>query len=527
MSCAVIVACTPAEDAPLHDDITLDDAALAAGTITYRAGTTASAKSVTSLTIAKPAGVVSGDVLIARIANRNQVTATLTAPAGWTVLRSDQSSSQLKSWVAYKHADGAEPTSYTFDVRIASYVAGSISAFAGADPTSPIDAVGGQKNGTSATLAAPAVTTSAANGVAVWLGTQIWTGAACPSVAIEQPPGFTEAFDMCLVSSSQGLLFDAAYVQLGAAGTQPGWSGSSPFSNTNTAQVVTLRPAGTTCSAAATYAPAYTTIGSLTATEIVEASGLAASRVNPDVLYVHGEDNPAFVAIDKRTAAVVGSYTAGLTPWDWEDIATGPCPAGSCLYMGDIGKASGPQPTTFAIYRMKEPSLTAGETSGTIAGEHFPFQYPAADGAQNAEALMVHPTTAQIYVVTKSATGVTHFYKFPSPLPAPGTMSTLVKLDSVTLPAGPPDNSYREVTAGAIHPCANRFVLRTYRRVLEFRAPDGGTFEEAFAVDVPVALTDTAEGQGESIEYEPDGSGYFTMSERAAAPYTLKRVARE
>jgi hypothetical protein len=46
-----------------------------------------------------------------------------------------------------------------------------------------------------------------------------------------------------------------------------------------------------------------------------------------------------------------------------------------------------------------------------------------------------------------------------------------------------------------------------------------------------VALTDTSEGesegQGESIEYETDGSGYFTMSERAASPYFLRRVARQ
>lgn len=76
-----------------------------------------------------------------------------------------------------------------------------------------------------------------------------------------------------------------------------------------------------------------------------------------------------------------------------------------------------------------------------------------------------------------------------------------------------------------IHPCANRFLLRTYRAVYEYRAPAGGAFETAFAA-APVALTDTVEGQGESIEYEADGSGYFTMSERTASPYTLKRVAR-
>ncbi|WP_437571581.1 cell wall anchor protein [Sorangium sp. So ce542] len=497
-------------------------------TVTFRSSSTATGKNVTSLTLAKPAGVAQGDVLLARIAIRNQVGAVIAPPAGWTLLRSDQSASAVKSWVLWRVATGAEPASYAFGVDVSAYLAGSIVAFSGADPASPIDAASGQKNGNSATLAAPPVTTTAANGVAVWFGTQVWTGSSCPASPIVPPSGFTEPFDTCLLSSSTGLLFDAAYKQLGAAGSQPAWSGTSPFANTNTAQVVALRPAGApSCSAGDTFASTYTTVGSLTSTDIVEISGLAASRVNPGILYAHSENNANFVAIQKTNAAVVGSYVAGVSPWDWEDIATGPCPAGSCIFMGDIGRISGhplPYPTTFAVVRMKEPNLAAGETSGTVSGDRFPFQYP--DTPQNAEALMVHPTTGDIYVVTKEGTtGISKVYKFPSPLPAPGTLSTLIHVADLQMPLGP-DENFRSVTAGTIHPCADRFLLRTYRAVYEYRAPAGAGFEAAFSAS-PVALTDTVEGQGESIEYEADGSGYFTMTEREAAPYPLKRVARQ
>ncbi|MEO5726590.1 MAG: cell wall anchor protein [Byssovorax sp.] len=500
----------------------------ALSTVTYRSSSTASAKSVTSLTITRPAGVVAGDVLLARIAHRNNVTATITPPAGWTVIRSDQSASAIKTWVLWKVATGAEPASYAFDFSIAAYVAGSIVAFSGADPVNPIDAASGQKNGDSASLISPAITTTAANGVAVWFGTQVWTGAACPASPIVPPSGFTEPFDTCLVSSSTGVLFDAAYMSLGAAGLQTAFNGSSPFPNTNTAQVVALRPAGApSCTSGDTYAGTYTNVGNLTSTDIVEVSGLAASRVNPGVLYAHSENNANFVAIDKTTAAIVGNYVAGVFPWDWEDVATGPCPAGKCIFMGDIGQASGhppPVPTIFAVYRMKEPNIAAGETSGTISGQRFPFQYP--DGAKNAEALMVHPTTGDIYVVTKNGTtGLSKAYKFPNPLPAPDTLSTLIHVADLQMPLGV-DGNFRSVTAGTIHPCANRFLLRTYRAVYEYRAPAGGAFETAFAAS-PVALTDTVEGQGESVEYEADGSGYFTMSEKASSPYTLRRVARQ
>ncbi|XXY45932.1 cell wall anchor protein [Sorangium sp. So ce269] len=497
-------------------------------TVTFRSSSTATGKNVTSLAVARPAGVVQGDVLLARIANRDHVEAVIAPPAGWTLLRSDQSAAAIRSWVLWKVASGAEPASYSFGFDVSANLAGSIVAFSGVDTANPIDAVSGQKNGNSASLAAPPVTTAAANGVAVWFGTQVWAGAACPASPIVPPSGFTEPFDTCLVSSSTGLLFDAAYAQLGAAGSQPAWSGTSPFANTNTAQVVTLRPAGgPSCSAGDTFASTYSTLGSLTSTDIVEISGLAASRVNPGILYAHSENNANFVAINKTSAAVVGSYVAGVLPWDWEDVATGPCPAGSCIFMGDIGRASGhpePAPTTFAVYRMREPNIAAGETSGTVPGERFPFQYP--DTPQNAEALMVHPTTGDIYVVTKDGTaGLSKVYKFPKPLPAPNTMSTLIHVANLQMPLGP-DAEFRSVTAGTIHPCANRFLLRTYRAVYEYRAPAGGSFETAFTAS-PVALTDTGEVQGESIEYDADGSGYFTMTEKEAAPYPLKRVARQ
>lgn len=500
----------------------------AVSSIAFRASTTASAPNATALSIAKPTGVIAGDVLLARVANRNQVAATLILPAGWTLLRSDQSASQLKSFVAFKVAGASEPASYAFGISIQSFLAGSIVAFSGASASNPIDAQSGQKNGTSSTLAAPAVTTTVANGIAVWFGTQIFGGATCPASPIVPPVGFTEPFDTCLPSTSQGVLFDAAFAALGAAGAQPAWVGSSPFPNTNTAQVVTLRPAAApACSSGNTYAPTFQKIGELNEPQIVEVSGLAASRVNPGILWAHSENNANFVAMTKTTATAVGRYTAGILPFDWEDIATGPCPAGSCIYMGDIGRVSGhppPLPSTFAVYRMKEPNLAAGETTGTINGDRFPFQYP--DTPQNAETLLVHPTTGDIYVVTKDGTlGISKVYKFPRPLPAPGVLSTLIHVADMQIPLGA-DGNARSVTAGAIHPCANRFLLRTYRNVYEYRSPAGGSFESAFT-QPPNALTDTKEGQGEAIEYEPDGSGYFTMSERTAAPYTLLRVARQ
>jgi hypothetical protein len=531
LACALpllaLLGCGPVETQEVPLESGSPSQAQALTTIGYRSSTTASGKSITSLAINKPAGTVQGDVLLARIINRNNVAAVLTPPAGGTVLRSDQSASQIKAWVLYKVAGAAEPASYSFTIDLASNMAGSVSAFSGVDTANPIDTQSGQKNGLTASFNTPAITTTAANGLAVWFGSQIWTGAACPASPIVPPTGFTEAFDTCLVSSSTGLIFDAAYLGLGAAGAQPAFNGSSPYAETNIAQVVALRPAGApTCTVGDTYASTYTTVGTVASTAIVEPSGLAASRLTPGVIYVHNEDTTAVVAISTANASTLGTFNvADVTPADWEDVATGPCPAGQCIYMGDIGRASANFPTppsTFAVYRIPEPNIGAGQTSGSLTAEKFPFQYP--DSPKDAETIMVHPTTGDIYVITKSSTGASKVYKFPQPLPAPGTMSTLVFVSNLQLPTTT-DPNFSYATAGAIHPCADRFLLRTYRVVYEFRAPAGSGFEAAFAA-APVTLTDTVESQGEAIEYEANGASYFTMSE-SPSPFKLKRVVRQ
>lgn len=276
----------------------------------------------------------------------------------------------------------------------------------------------------------------------------------------------------------------------------------------------------------ASAAPGYTVVGTVTDPDLIEPSGLAASRVNPGVLYTHGEDNPYVLAIDSSDASVVGRFWADRIPWDWEDVAVGPCPTGSCIYFGDIGKESGrpgPQPTTFAIHRVREPDLAAGERSGTLHVDTFRFAYP--DGAKNAEALMVHPVTGAIYVLTKSNTGWSGIYTFRKRVPRPSDrVSTLKKVGELQLPTKEGDVNFSKVTAAAVHPNGDRFLVRTYKTVYEFGRP-GKSLKKAFRAN-PVQLVDTAERQGETIEYPLDGSGYFTMGEENAPPYTLKFVAR-
>ncbi|HSU36490.1 MAG TPA: hypothetical protein VLJ88_12605 [Propionibacteriaceae bacterium] len=448
-------------------------------------------------------------------------------------------------------ATAAEPSAYTFRSSAPTPLVASITGFANVDPADPVDSYVGQVNGASLTLGSPAVTTREGNELAVWFGTQVYNAATCDPSLISVPAAFvTVPGGDCLSGSNEGLAFESAYRQLGAPATSSGWAGSSLLATTNIAQVVTLRPSSLV-QAADRFASSSVDVGKiwdgydaagkrdviLPDSQLHEPSGLAASRINPDTVYVHSEsDVEGMVAVDAGDARVVGSYDVAIPQqWDWEDIATGPCPSGSCLFAGDIGRSNGKPnpPSTFAVYRVPEPDLAAGEDSGVLTGDWFRFRYP--DGAHNAEALMVHPDTGVIYVITKEMSGRSGVYTFPDPLPAPSptTITTLTKVATLQVPiwTGSAADThaatwYAQVTAAAIHPGSNRLLVRTPYRVWEYRGTDGDSFQTALEAD-PVALTVPAdEGQGEAIDYRPDGSAYYTVSEKATSPFTLKRVDR-
>ncbi len=87
-------------------------------------------------------------------------------------------------------------------------------------------------------------------------------------------------------------------------------------------------------------------------------------------------------------------------------IAVGPCPAGSCLYVADIGDNDASR-KRITIYRVPEPS--GAETSVAVK-DVFHATYP--DGAHDAETLLVTPA-GDLFIVTKGDTGAVALYRFP------------------------------------------------------------------------------------------------------------------
>jgi hypothetical protein len=154
---------------------------------------------------------------------------------------------------------------------------------------------------------------------------------------------------------------------------------------------------------------AYTSpvvIGKLDLARLDEASGLAASRVHSGVYYSHndrGNRPELFVLSQAGTTLGIFALTSAPTV-DVEDVALGPCPTGSCLYLADTGNNRRDR-SEFALYRIAEPDVRLGEPFRTesVGFERFPLRYE--DGAPDVEGLLVDPMSGAVYLITKPATG--------------------------------------------------------------------------------------------------------------------------
>ncbi|MGQ0520911.1 MAG: hypothetical protein ACT4PX_07165 [Actinomycetota bacterium] len=248
---------------------------------------------------------------------------------------------------------------------------------------------------------------------------------------------------------------------------------------------------------------------------VAESSGLAASRRNPGLLWTHNDsgDEPRIYCLTAGGARCGTWDVTGASARDWEDMAAGPGPVAgtSYLYLGDIGDNNRNQPQV-VVYRVAEPAAPAPAPApgraATAPAERIVLRYE--DGPHDAEALLVHPTTGDLYVVTKAVSGAA-VYKA-----AAGT-GVLRRIAGFGLGIG------ELVTGGDIAPDGRRVAICTYYQAYELTLPAGAGFDDVWDQDRrPLALA--ARAQGEAIAYRLDGRALLTTSERS--PFPLHQVVR-
>jgi len=266
-------------------------------------------------------------------------------------------------------------------------------------------------------------------------------------------------------------------------------------------------------------------LGTIKSPEISEASGMVASRLNRDLMWIHNDsgDKPRIYAVDRDGAIRSIVSLTGAKSIDWEDIAaSSDSTGGAFIYVGDIGDNRSRRDHV-SVYRIDEPAL--GDVTGrgdpkqlAVPAVRFDFKYP--DGPRDAEAMFVERVGDEewVYIIDKNwkLSGESRLYRGsvsgrPSSRPV-----ELESLGTITFPAG------TLVTAADLSPDGSAIAVRAYGSEWLFGRTAGESIAEALTgsgCEGPAI----AEAQGEAIAFAGDGSTYLTIAEGAQP--TLHEVA--
>ena len=314
------------------------------------------------------------------------------------------------------------------------------------------------------------------------------------------------AVSLALVSTRDDPAVEAAPSTSEAA---PDSTTSAPVSTDPEPAASTTVPESTTTTPGVTLAPGTTAcdpyetidvVGTVASPDLVEASGMAASRTSPGVLWVHNDsrDGARVYALGPDGADLGGFDITGALAFDWEDMAAGPGsdPTRSMLFFGDIGDNFSIRSGRITVYRVPEPDPRS--IDGSIDGA-IPLEYQYPDGVYNAEALFV--ADGSIFFVTKDRDEAR-----VDRGDATGDGSEVETLELViVLDLG------AEVSGADMSWDGSTIAFRGYKTVWMWHRPPGAQIADALAAE-PCTAPSPDEVQGESIAFLANGS-YATVSE--------------
>lgn len=243
-----------------------------------------------------------------------------------------------------------------------------------------------------------------------------------------------------------------------------------------------------------------------------ESSGLAESRRRPGMFWTHNDSGgePSLYAVDAGGQLLATVEMTGARNRDWEDLAIGPCPGGSCLYVADTGNNGHGSRDVF-LYRAPEPEAGARRTA---KAERFEARFPR--GTPDTEAVFVLPD-GSVYLVTKGSQAPVELYRWPTPL-REGVKAQLQLVRELT---PEPEQVGDRVTGAAASPDGRWVVVRTYSTLAFFRTEEllGGGGPEYTTDILPLGAT-----QGEAVSLADDGA--VTLTSEGGAHYLPGSMSR-
>ncbi len=261
-------------------------------------------------------------------------------------------------------------------------------------------------------------------------------------------------------------------------------------------------------------------VGAIKTAEITESSGIVASKCQANVFWTHNDSGDgAFVFAFNAAGESLGVWTVkNAKNRDWEDLATIKNASGECfLYIGDIGDNERKR-SELTVYLVKEPTVTdADKTSSrknslsTEPSDAIKIQYP--DARYDAETLLVHPQSGDIYILTKRLRDAASIYKLSKNYSF-DKINRLEKIADFTVPAVP--NGF--LTGGDVSADGKRVVICDYFSAYEIVLPEKAKSFDDIWRERPLIIELGEREQGEAVGYSADGAAIYATSEKKNSP---------
>jgi hypothetical protein len=126
--------------------------------ITYAGASAGANRTEDMLILTTPTSAAPGDVLLASVDATGAP--TVTAPAGWTLVRSDASGAAMSKHTYVRVVSTSTPSEHVWRFGTAVGASGTMAAYRGVDAAAPIVAHGGRATASGTTVTAPSITTN-------------------------------------------------------------------------------------------------------------------------------------------------------------------------------------------------------------------------------------------------------------------------------------------------------------------------------------------------------------------------------
>lgn len=259
-----------------------------------------------------------------------------------------------------------------------------------------------------------------------------------------------------------------------------------------------------------------------------EASGLAASRRTPDLLWIHDDSGgqAALFGVGFNGTLRGRLPIRGVKNEDWEDLAAAELDGRAWIVIADTGDNLARRKHV-SLLLIPEPPPQLFEATPPAATLRIKYE----DGPRDCESMAIDATERAVYLLTKRDLPP-RLYRVE--LPAPLGDADLKARFQGTMPHAPAPTVAQAALKGHLgkhraEPCAMDFapdgsaaVVLTYGDVLVFPRQRGESWAAALQ-RVPIRLAEHGLPQAEAVCFSPDGRQVFVASEKSR---TLLRYDR-